>query len=269
MSSQQISEAITNDISDAGDGGLYSNRSSPMSMPRHSLFDWPPEAQALASSNYMHRANSLIPKGRSILAKGGGLSSTPVQYTNSRSFKNMYKGTGSLSSNKLLQGLDKGDGLAKGHSILDSGRGLMGKSLFKMKHYNPLETIDDDIGGKEEKHDGGKTNGDDDSIPDSDSDDTEEDKLAAREARRRKAAKKGTNPATSTASTDLGSLFQLTPEGRQKQEEENLKQLQLQARADKANAKAHKEATAIAPRNCKDWNKRRNIQSIVRSKEAI
>jgi len=50
--------------------------------------------------------------------KGTGLSNTPVEYTNSRSFTNVYKGKGSISSSKLLQGLETGQGLNKGHTIL-------------------------------------------------------------------------------------------------------------------------------------------------------
>ena len=71
--------------------------------------------------------------------KGTGLLNTPVQYTKPLSYKNMYKGTGSLSSSELLQGLDTGQGLSKGHTILNTGSGLKGTSLFKMKHYNHLE----------------------------------------------------------------------------------------------------------------------------------
>jgi antitoxin component HigA of HigAB toxin-antitoxin module len=80
---------------------------------------------------------------------------------------------------------------------------------------------------------------DDDDNLDSDSDDTEEQRTRIREARIKKAAKKGTKPAT-----DLGFVFQPTPEGMRKQSKENLKQ--LQARANEENMKAHNEASAKA-----------------------
>ena len=97
----------------------------------------------IASSDYglpkPRLINSLIPKGRSILASGGGLSNTPVEYTNSRSFMNVYKNKGSLAGFGLIEKI-RGSGLAKGESVLDSGRGvLFGNSLFKIKHYDPLE----------------------------------------------------------------------------------------------------------------------------------
>jgi hypothetical protein len=76
--------------------------------------------------------------------KGTGLSNTPVEYTNSRSFTNVYKGKGSISSSKLLQGLGTGQGMNKGHTILNTGGGLKGTSLFRLKHYNPLGGSDDD-----------------------------------------------------------------------------------------------------------------------------
>ena len=137
----------------------------------------------------------MIPKGRSILAKGGGMSNDAVQYTNSRSFKNVYKGRGSLEPSKLLQGMALGRGMSKGQSILNSGGGLSGMSLFKMERYNPIDTTDttyNDIGGEEEKHGG----------------DDEE---------------KGTNPATPTSSTDLGTTIELTQEDMRKQIEDILK----------------------------------------------
>jgi hypothetical protein len=82
------------------------------------------------SSDYTYKPNAMMPKGKSVLASGGGISNTPVQFTFSRSFKNVYKNAGSLSSTNSLSGLDNGGGLSKGHSILDSGRGLLGTSLF-------------------------------------------------------------------------------------------------------------------------------------------
>jgi hypothetical protein len=86
--------------------------------------------------------------------KGTGLSNTPVEYTNSRSFTNVYKGKGSISSSKLLQGLETGQGLNKGHSILNPGGGLKGISLFKMKHYNPLGGSDDEADESAESDEG-------------------------------------------------------------------------------------------------------------------
>jgi len=111
---------------------------SPTSMPKRRLF---PKSVKAVTSDYIPLTNSIMPQGRSILATGGGLSNNPVQYTNSRSFKNAYKGAGSLSSSKLLHGMKTGDGLEKGHSILNSGGGLKGMSLFKMKHYDPLPVV--------------------------------------------------------------------------------------------------------------------------------
>ena len=121
-------------------GGTAANSvaNSPISMPLRRLF---PKSVQAVTSDYIPLTNSIMPKGRSILAAGGGLSNNPVQYTNSRSFKNAYKGAGSLSSSKLLHGMKTGDGLEKGHSILNSGGGLKGMSLFKMKHYDPLPIV--------------------------------------------------------------------------------------------------------------------------------
>ena len=121
-------------------GGTAANSvaNSPIIMPLRRLF---PKSVQAVTSDYIPLTNSIMPKGRSILAAGGGLSNNPVQYTNSRSFKNAYKGAGSLSSSKLLHGMKTGDGLEKGHSILNSGGGLKGMSLFKMKHYDPLPIV--------------------------------------------------------------------------------------------------------------------------------
>ena len=154
--------------------------------------------------------------------KGTGLLNTPVQYTKPLSYKNMYKGTGSLSSSELLQGLDTGQGLSKGHTILNTGGGLIGTSLFKMKHYNPLETIDDDVGGEEEKHSGGETK------------------------------KTSTVP---TAITDVRRLITQSPEGM-------ADQLQLQARADEENVKAHQKATAIALEIAKTGTKEEILKAV-------
>jgi hypothetical protein len=84
--------------------------------------------------------------------KGTGVSNTHVEYTNSRSFTNVYKGKGSISSSKLLQGLGTGQGMNKGHTILNNGGGLKGTSIFRLKHYNPLGGADDDK-KDEHKHD--------------------------------------------------------------------------------------------------------------------
>ena len=84
--------------------------------------------------------------------KGTGVSNTHVEYTNSRSFTNVYKGKGSISSSKLLQGLGTGQGMNKGHTILNNGGGLKGTSIFRLKHYNPLGVTDDDK-KDEHKHD--------------------------------------------------------------------------------------------------------------------
>jgi len=134
-----------------------SSRSSPthLSMFRRSLFEYPAVVREYVDREYVaHKyTRSMIPKGRSILAKGsGGMSNDAVIYTNSRSFKNVYKGSGSLEPSKLLQGMPLGIGMSKGQSILNSGGGLSGMSLFKMKHYNPLETSDDASGFMEGKH---------------------------------------------------------------------------------------------------------------------
>ena len=226
-----------------------------------------------ASSEYIHSSKSLIPKGRSILARGGGLSNNPVQYTNSRSFKNIYKGTGTLSSisNNQFNGLESGLGMRKGHSILNTGGGLSGMSLFKMKHYNPLETINDDVGGVEEeekkysesrmeteaeykeRHRGtsqllnkGAKKGtiNIDSVPAS----TRKEILQAKNAKRDLDDDESSIDSDPTdLSTDLGTLFRLSPKGRQKQAEENLKHLQLQARADQANAKGTKNKPVPNP----------------------
>ena len=85
------------------------------------------------------------------LSKDGGLSNTPVEYTNSRSFKNMYKGKGSIHPSKLLKGLDTGQGMTKGHIILARDGGLKGTSLFKMKHYKPLGESNDDKKSENDK----------------------------------------------------------------------------------------------------------------------
>jgi len=133
-----------------------SSRSSPtqLSMFRRSLFEYPAVVREYVDREYVaHKyTRSMIPKGRSILAKGsGGMSNDAVIYTNSRSFKNVYKGRGSLEPSKLLQGMPLGLGMSKGQSILNSGGGLSGMSLFKMKHYNPLESSDDASGFVEMK----------------------------------------------------------------------------------------------------------------------
>ena len=122
-----------------------SNQSSPTNsiMYRRSLFDYPPVAREYVAREYVAReyvaqesaaqsyTRSMIPKGRSILARGGGMSNDAVQYTNSRSFKNVYKGRGSLEPSKLLQGMALGLGMSTGKSILNSGGGLSGMSLLK------------------------------------------------------------------------------------------------------------------------------------------
>jgi len=129
-----------------------SNQNSPTNSitSLRGLFDYPRVDREYIAHKY---TRSIIPKGRSILAKGGGgMSNDAVQYTNSRSFKNVYKGSGSLEPSKLLQGMALGLGMSKGQSILNSGGGLSGMSLFKMKHYNPLETSEDASGIKEGKH---------------------------------------------------------------------------------------------------------------------
>lgn len=79
---------------------------------------------------------SMIPKGRSVLPRGGGLSNTPVSYA--RPTTNFLKGRGSMSGTSLLA---KGGSLPKGHSVLIPGGGMVGTSLFKMKHYDPYESI--------------------------------------------------------------------------------------------------------------------------------
>jgi hypothetical protein len=198
-------------------------------------------AQETIAQSYVDQ--SMIPKGHSILAKGGGMSNAAVQYTNSRSFKNVYKGRGSLEPSKLLQGMALGRGMSKGQSILNSGGGLSGMSLFKMEHYNPLETIDDAIGGEEEKHGGdetkkdskGKTNDDND-----DDDDTDDDDSFSSISSVDTDEEKGTNPATPTASKGLGSSSQLTPEARRKQIEEILKAAYKSDNDDDENAESGK-----------------------------
>jgi len=85
--------------------------------------------------------------------KGTGLSNTPVEYTNSRSFTNVYKGKGSISSSKLLQGLGTGQGMNKGHTILNTGGGLKGTSLFRLKHYNPLGGSNDEKKDRKDEKD--------------------------------------------------------------------------------------------------------------------
>ena len=180
---------------------LASNQNSPIIMP---------VVQETIAQSYVDQ--SMIPKGHSILAKGGGMSNAAVQYTNSRSFKNVYKDIGSLEPSELLQGLALGRGMSKGQSILNSGGGLSGMSLFKMEHYNPIDTTDNAIGGGEEKHDEDDDDtGDDDeySYSSVSSVDTDEEK--------------GTNPTTPTASKDLGTTFELTPEAKRKQIEDILK----------------------------------------------
>ena len=193
-------QSMSRSLSSTPGGVFGSTQSSPMIMPRRRLFDWSPVARAQASiaQEFVAQssvAQSMIPKGHPILAKGGGMSTVVVQYTNSRSFKNVYKGRGSLEPSKLLQGMALGRGMSKGQSILNSGGGLSGMSLFKMEHYNPIDTTDttyNAIGGEEEKHGG----------------DDEE---------------KGTNPATPTSSTDLGTTIELTQEDMRKQIEDILK----------------------------------------------
>jgi len=95
--------------------------------------------------------------------KGAGLSNTPVEYTNSRSFTNVYKGKGSISSSKLLQGLEIGQGLDKGHTILNPGGGLKGTSLFKTKHYNPLGDSGDEADESDESDEGDEADESDES----------------------------------------------------------------------------------------------------------
>ena len=86
-----------------------------------------------SNNDFMPRPiRSIMPKGRSALPRGGGLSNEPVSYSNP--VTNFIKGRGSLSGKGLLA---TGMGLAKGHSVLVPGGGLVGTSLFKMKHYDP------------------------------------------------------------------------------------------------------------------------------------
>jgi len=180
---------------------LASNQNSPIIMP---------VVQETIAQSYVDQ--SMIPKGHSILAKGGGMSNAAVQYTNSRSFKNVYKDIGSLEPSELLQGLALGRGMSKGQSILNSGGGLSGMSLFKMEHYNPIDTTDNAIGGGEEKHDEDDDDtGDDDEYSYSSVSGVDTDE------------EKGTNPTTPTASKDLGTTFELTPEAKRKQIEDILK----------------------------------------------
>ena len=93
-SSSTSSSRSSSSASSRSSSSASSRSSSPQRMFRRP-FDISGQA---TSDNYMPRANSIIPQGRSILASGGGLINAPVQYTNSRSFKNSYKDVGSLSS---------------------------------------------------------------------------------------------------------------------------------------------------------------------------
>jgi hypothetical protein len=100
---------------------------------------------------------SIMTRGNSVLAKGGGMSKEPVKYTFTRHYTNLYKNIGTMSSSDYpFKGLEKGGGLEKGHSILDTGKehpiiksgdGMEGTSLFEMEHYNPIEEINDDVVG--------------------------------------------------------------------------------------------------------------------------
>ena len=94
-------------------------------------------SESRTTDSFMPRSiRSMLPKGRSVLPRGGGLSNEPVSYA--RPTTNFLKGRGSIAGAGLLA---KGGSLPKGHSALIPGGGMDGTSLFKMKHYDPYEPI--------------------------------------------------------------------------------------------------------------------------------